>query len=156
MSGIGEAEADRGTHEVGAAAPFCFIDNIAETIHDIGVVAEPAAHGVGAGVTVDGVVVVVAVDAVIEGVAGRIDCHAVSQDETFDGPFHVNGVRETEVDAGDNRIGAVAAGDALVDDISGVVNSVLVTEATTDQPIGATAAVQHIAIGSADDGVVLT
>ena len=63
---------DRGQHRVGALAGV-LDHHVADIVDHVGVVAEPARHGVGTGAAVEDVVAGVAGEAVGQGIAGAVD-----------------------------------------------------------------------------------
>ena len=71
---------DRGQHRVGALAGV-LDHHVADIVDHVGVVAEPARHGVGAGAAVEDVVAGIAGEAVGQGIAGAVDVGISGQDE---------------------------------------------------------------------------
>ena len=116
-----------------------FEQGVAGIVDDVGVVAAPAVHAVGAGTAIDDVVSVVAADLVVELVAGEIDgCRplmVVGQE-----PFDLGAGGQGVAHDGSDRIEAFAG--LLPGKVAGVVDVILIVAGAAIRAVGAAAAVR--------------
>jgi hypothetical protein len=135
---------DRRLHRVGARVER-FRHHVAGVVDHIGVVAEAADHGVGAGAAIENVVAAVAGDRVGEAVAGAVDVAAAGQRQVLD--IGADGV-------GDRRLHRVGARvEHLRHHVADVVDDIGVVAEAADHGVGAGAAVEDVVAAVAGDRV---
>ena len=139
-----QGEVDARLDRVGALAGQ-FGDLVAEIVDDVGVVAVAAEEAVRAGAAVQRIGAGVAVDDVIEFVAGTADRRA-GQRQVLD----IGAQRE--VDARQDRVGSAAAG--LADIVAKIVDDIGIVAAAARQAVSASCAIQRVGAGIAGDDVV--
>ena len=89
-----------------------------------------------------------------EAVADCVDVAGAHQDHLLDGALEVGGVEEIDGDAGMHRVDAARSCHALVDDIAGIIDKVVVVAAQSAHRVGTGSAIDHVVAGIADQQVV--
>ena len=135
---------DRGQHRVGALAGV-LDHHVADIVDHVGVVAEPARHGVGAGAAVEDVVAGVAGEAVGQGIAGAVEVGGAGERQVLEVGAERIG------DRGQHRVGAFAG--VLDHHVADIVDHVGVVAEPARHGVGAGAAVEDVVAGIAGEAV---
>ena len=139
-----ERVADRRLHGVGALADE-FRRQVAGIVDDVGIVADAAHHGVGAGATIEGVVAAVAGEDVGVTVAGAVEVGGPGQGEVVD----IGAEREAHRRL--HEVGAFAG--IFGHHVADVVDQIGVVAGTPLHGVGARAAVEDIVAAAAGERV---
>ena len=161
VDGIRQVDGDRRLHPVEAVRAG-LVDDVADIVDDVGVVAGTALHEIGtgpaqkrvdartalqrvvAGAAVDEVVATIADQQVGEAIAGEVDVGIARQHAHLDGAPEMDGIRHVDGDRRLHPVEAVRAGHALVDDVAGIVDDVGVVAGAAEHLVGARAAVEIV------------
>ncbi|MNF64066.1 hypothetical protein D3C84_457890 [compost metagenome] len=138
--------ADQALREVGALAGQ-FGDLVGGVVHHIDVIAQAAAHAIGARAAIERVVGGIAGQAVGQCVAGTVDGGAAEQGQVLD----VGG--QGMADQALREVGALAG--QFGDPVGGVVDHIDVVAQAADQRVDAGTAIEEVVRGVAVEGVVV-
>ena len=141
-----EGVGDRALHRVGALAEE-LVDGVAGIVDDIGVVAEAAAHEVGAEAAVEDIVADVAGEGVGVVIAGAVDRGDAGEVEILD----IGAEREADR-APDDVDAARRAG--LDHHVADIVDDIGIAAVAAGHGVGAGAAVEHVDLAVAGQAVV--
>src|SRR5207247_9389721 len=125
------------------------VDNVAGIVHDIGVVAGKAAHRVGAAGAVEKIGAAVAGERVGDGTSGDADVGRSDEDHVLDRAAGVHGIGGTETDRREDGIEAVGSGDALINDVAGIVDMVGVIAGAATHDVSTRPAVKGVVAAAA-------